>query len=117
MGTSIFSLPLARIIWILFKMTIPTTLIVVLMTTILMTGAQNPSYRRCYSCRSRGELGDCKDDFIPPPPFNASNPGASLQRHVQESPCFRLVLQADRRGHLGQLQHSRGERLHAEEAK
>ena len=69
-------------------MTIPTTLIVVLMTTLLMTGAQNPSYRRCYTCRSRGELGDCKDNFIPPPPFNASNPGASLLRHVQESPCY-----------------------------
>merc|ERR1712013_255602 len=58
------------------------------MTTVLMTGAQNPSYRRCYTCRSRGELGDCKDNFIPPPPFNASNPGASLLRHVQESPCY-----------------------------
>merc|ERR1711862_242882 len=88
MGTSIFTFLLTRIIWIIFKMTIPTTLMVVLMTTLQMTRAQNPSYRRCYTCRSRGELGDCKDDFIPPPAFNASNPGASLLRHVKESPCY-----------------------------
>ena len=43
--------------------------------------------RRCYTCRSRGDLGDCKDPFVAPPPFNASDPSASLERHVKLNPC------------------------------
>ena len=60
----------------------------ILMTSLFMAEAQQESYRRCYTCRSRGEMGDCKDTFSPPPPFNASNPDASLVRHVKENPCY-----------------------------
>ena len=30
--------------------------------------------RRCYVCRSRGELGDCRDQFIPPEPLPPGTP-------------------------------------------
>ena len=45
------------------------------------------SLRRCYSCRSRGELGDCRDPFKRP---KAVVPGAPLESHkkyVDELPC------------------------------
>merc|ERR1712243_60321 len=42
--------------------------------------------------------------------------GVAVEARAGEPLLLGLVLQADRRGHLGQLQHSRGERLHAEEA-
>merc|ERR1712119_73245 len=60
--------------------------LMLLMTMLLNTEAQQ-TYRKCYVCRSRGELGDCKDSFSPPPPFNSSNSQASLVRHVKDNPC------------------------------
>ena len=41
--------------------------------------------RRCYVCRSRGELGDCRDQFIPPEPLP---PGTPVQVHPPL--CFSL---------------------------
>ena len=43
--------------------------------------------RRCYVCRSRGELGDCRDQFIPPEPLP---PGTPVQ--VQPIPFVHLCL-------------------------
>ena len=64
------------------------SLMMIVTCLVMITDAQEESYRRCYTCRSRGELGDCGDTFSPPPPFNATNPAASLVRHVKESPCY-----------------------------
>ena len=46
--------------------------------------------RRCYTCRSRGEKGDCRDTFIrptPPPPGLDSEEDAPYQPVVDETPC------------------------------
>ena len=64
------------------------TISVMLLTTLLLLPSSSAQqYKRCYTCRSRGELGDCKDTFRLPPTFNASNPQASLLRHVKDNPC------------------------------
>jgi len=41
--------------------------------------------RRCYTCRSRGEQGDCRDPFVPP---ESPEPGKKKERRaVSEIPC------------------------------
>eukprot|EP00090_Calanus_glacialis_P008055 TRINITY_DN16404_c0_g1_i1.p1 TRINITY_DN16404_c0_g1~~TRINITY_DN16404_c0_g1_i1.p1 ORF type:complete len:159 (-),score=15.15 TRINITY_DN16404_c0_g1_i1:50-526(-) len=41
--------------------------------------------RRCYTCRSRGEQGDCRDPFTPP---EESEPGAKKESQaVSDIPC------------------------------
>merc|ERR1712080_724501 len=61
-------------------------LVLVAATMVLDTVAgQTQLLRRCYVCRSRGELGDCRDTFIPPPP---TDPGIPVQvKPVAEEPC------------------------------
>eukprot|EP00092_Neocalanus_flemingeri_P011398 GFUD01012281.1.p1 GENE.GFUD01012281.1~~GFUD01012281.1.p1 ORF type:complete len:159 (-),score=29.38 GFUD01012281.1:45-521(-) len=54
-----------------------------------LTSAQssNSLLRRCYTCRSRGEQGDCRDPFIPP---EVPERGAKVESHsksVSEIPC------------------------------
>merc|ERR1712034_154007 len=82
----------------------------ILMTFLLRTEAQQESYSRCYTCRSRGDVGDCKDKFSPPPPFNASNPDASLVRHVKESPCYSGWCYKQIDGEIGDSSNSGKER-------
>jgi len=60
----------------------------VIVLTMLMT-CPHPSHslRRCYSCRSRGEKGDCRDPFRR---HNAQAPGLlgdSRKNYVDELPC------------------------------
>lgn len=46
---------------------------------------------RCYTCRSRGERGDCRDTFIrpsPPPPDLDPNSPAPYKPAVDETPCY-----------------------------
>ena len=43
--------------------------------------------RRCYVCRSRGELGDCRDQFVPPEPLP---PGTPVQVLAFGFLCFPL---------------------------
>ena len=43
--------------------------------------------RRCYVCRSRGELGDCRDQFVPPEPLP---PGTPVQVLAFVFLCFPL---------------------------
>merc|ERR1711864_12848 len=61
-----------------------TTILLLLILLTRRTSAQ-AKYDSCYSCRSRGEFGDCKDRFKRPPPFNASDPLATNK--VQSEPC------------------------------
>ena len=60
----------------------------------LLTSAQYNPYatlRRCYTCRSRGARGDCRDTFIrpSPPPLTPPEEGeeAPYQPAVDETPC------------------------------
>ena len=43
--------------------------------------------RRCYSCRSRGEKGDCRDTFIRPKTPVPGLPVEAHTRFVDELPC------------------------------
>ena len=57
--------------------------------TLHLSSAQSSSSaaRRCYTCRSRGEQGDCRDPFIPP---DVPKPGARVESHskaVSDIPC------------------------------
>ena len=45
------------------------------------------SLRRCYTCRSRGQQGDCKDPFTPPEPRIPGLPLPSHTAAVHEIPC------------------------------
>ena len=47
-----------------------------------VAGAQS-SLRRCYSCRSRGGRGDCRDTFIRP----GTRPAGAGGGPVVEEPC------------------------------
>ena len=52
-------------------------------------GQFNPD--RCYTCRSRGERGDCRDTFIRPTPAPLDldpNSPAPYQPAVDETPCY-----------------------------
>ena len=60
--------------------------------TIHETHGQNPysTPRRCYTCRSRGELGDCRDTFIRPTPGALYQENGELSPYkpaVDETPC------------------------------
>ena len=44
--------------------------------------------RRCYVCRSRGELGDCRDQFIPPEPLPPGTPVQVLGPFSLLVQCF-----------------------------
>eukprot|EP00092_Neocalanus_flemingeri_P015330 GFUD01016582.1.p1 GENE.GFUD01016582.1~~GFUD01016582.1.p1 ORF type:complete len:154 (-),score=40.36 GFUD01016582.1:120-581(-) len=90
------------------KISISTLLLLMLMMTA--EAEQNFPYRRCYTCRSRSVLGDCKDTFRPPPPFNASDPAASLDRHVKENPCSSGWCYKQIDGELGDTANSALER-------
>ena len=53
--------------------------------------------RRCYVCRSRGELGDCRDQFIPPEPLPPGtpvqvNPPLCLSFFVMDQHSFKQML-------------------------
>jgi hypothetical protein len=61
-------------------------LVAVLSLVPALAAAQGP-LRRCYTCRSRGEQGDCRDPFTAPTP---GVPGLPLPAHttaVFETPC------------------------------
>ena len=45
------------------------------------------SLRRCYSCRSRGEKGDCRDPFRRPQTSLLGVPNESQKKFVDELPC------------------------------
>ena len=49
---------------------------VVLAMVAVVAAQQATIQRRCYVCRSRGELGDCRDEFTPPEP---GVPGAPVK--------------------------------------
>ncbi|KAJ9599452.1 hypothetical protein L9F63_010067 [Diploptera punctata] len=62
----------------------PTTvarIVNVLFFTIFIPSFTDALLRRCYVCRSRGDLGSCKDPFY----FNLTV--AEQQRGVQAAPC------------------------------
>jgi hypothetical protein len=48
--------------------------------------AQGP-LRRCFTCRSRGEQGDCRDPFTPPTPGVPGLPAPAHKTAVFETPC------------------------------
>ena len=62
-----------------------------LIVSLLSLGASGQAnLRRCYTCRSRGEKGDCRDTFIrPSPPSKELKEGevAPYQPVVDETPC------------------------------
>ena len=43
--------------------------------------------RRCFTCRSRGERGDCRDPFTPPDPDLEENRRQTVNTAVEEIPC------------------------------
>jgi len=45
------------------------------------------NYRRCYTCRSRGELGDCRDPFMPPEPRQPGLPAPAHTAAIHQLPC------------------------------
>ena len=50
--------------------------------------------RRCYVCRSRGELGDCRDQFIPPEPLPPGTPVQALGPFSLLVQCFLVCVSA-----------------------
>ena len=50
--------------------------------------------RRCYVCRSRGELGDCRDQFIPPEPLPPGTPVQVLGPFSLLVQCFLVWVSA-----------------------
>ncbi len=48
-------------------------------------GSRRPQRRRCFTCRSRGERGDCRDPFTPPD--TEENRRQSVNTAVDEVPC------------------------------
>lgn len=58
-------------------MAVAASLLLVLLTSGLASGA----IKRCFSCRSRGDLGSCKDQFT----FNATT--AVQEQGVEAIPC------------------------------
>jgi len=60
----------------------------VLLTALspLLVSAQS-NLRRCYTCRSRGEQGDCRDPFNPPDPGIPGQPKPPHTTSINELPC------------------------------
>eukprot|EP00088_Acartia_fossae_P018288 TRINITY_DN20557_c0_g1_i1.p1 TRINITY_DN20557_c0_g1~~TRINITY_DN20557_c0_g1_i1.p1 ORF type:complete len:157 (-),score=10.11 TRINITY_DN20557_c0_g1_i1:131-601(-) len=54
------------------------SLVVACLSPLVVIGQSN--LRRCYTCRSRGELGDCRDPFSPP---EAGDPGVTALTQEQ----------------------------------
>ena len=50
------------------------------------SGQSSTAARRCYTCRSRGEQGDCRDPFIPPEELQ-SDATKRETRAVSDIPC------------------------------
>ena len=50
-------------------------------------GSRRPQRRRCFTCRSRGERGDCRDPFTPPDPDTEENRRQTVNTAVEEVPC------------------------------
>ena len=48
-------------------------------------GSRRPQRRRCFTCRSRGDRGDCRDPFTPPD--TEENRRQSVNTAVDEVPC------------------------------
>ena len=48
-------------------------------------GSRRPQRRRCFTCRSRGDKGDCRDPFIAPE--IEENRRQSVDTAVEEVPC------------------------------
>ena len=63
------------------------SLLILSLMTLGASGQAN--LRRCYTCRSRGEKGDCRDTFIrPTPPLDLEEGEvAGYQPVVDETPC------------------------------
>ena len=65
------------------------TLSLVLLCLVLGAGAQGEAgqvrRRRCFTCRSRGDRGDCRDPFIPPE--TEENRRQSEDTAVESAPC------------------------------
>ena len=67
-------------------------LIICFVLDVLVVGGQEsvrdnrPKRRRCFTCRSRGEKGDCRDPFIPPE-IEEENRRQSVNTAVAEIPC------------------------------
>ena len=54
---------------------------------LLSCSSVSPSLRRCYSCRSRGEKGDCRDPFRRPQTSIHGIQNELQKRYVDELPC------------------------------
>ena len=67
-------------------------LIIFFVLDVVVVGGQEsvrdnrPKRRRCFTCRSRGEKGDCRDPFIPPE-IEEENRRQSVNTAVAEIPC------------------------------
>lgn len=48
---------------------------------------RRPQRRRCYTCRSRGEKGDCRDPFVPPEVPEEERRRQTVNTAVAEVPC------------------------------
>jgi len=76
-----------------------------LLTTSVILSAVNGTrtgYQRCFSCRSRGELGDCKDPFY----LAVNTTEKNEQYRVKASPCAsgwckKFVVDPDQSGAKG----------------
>ena len=85
----VFSVPVTRMMW--SSCTALRLMLVSSLLPLISVGQYNPyaSLRRCYTCRSRGLRGDCRDTFIRPSPPPLTPPGeeAPYQPPVHETPC------------------------------
>ena len=54
---------------------------------LLVLPLETEALRRCYSCRSRGEQGDCRDTFKRPTTPIPGLPVESHSKYVDELPC------------------------------
>ena len=70
-------------------------LIMFSLVSVISVSAQGPQQsrdparllRRCFTCRSRGEKGDCRDPFIPPEHPEGADRRQSVNTAVAEIPC------------------------------
>ena len=88
--SSIFRYSQKLVKMVLYYKNIVSLLLVII--TFQETRGQNPysTPRRCYTCRSRGELGDCRDTFIRPSAadiYLADGEVVQYKPAVDETPC------------------------------